>query len=82
MWFFQQLHLSYWKEWQEQLNFQDKQIIIDEFIRNGNRYILDQLCEEGSKDLRGININVSREEFIRKLIGSGVDIEKVKRLVR
>ena len=74
--------IEYWKEWQEKLSFQDKQIIIDEFIRNGNRYILDQLCEEGSKDLRGININVSREGFIRKLIGSGVDIEKVKKLIR
>lgn len=74
--------IEYWKEWQEQLNFQDKQMIIDEFIRNGNRYILDQLSNQGFDNLLGININVSRTEFEKKLIGSGVDIEKIKKLIR
>ncbi len=74
--------IEYWKEWQEQLNFQDKQMIIDEFIRNGNRYILDQLSNQGFNNLSGININISRAEFEKKLIGSGVDMEKIKKLVR
>lgn len=74
--------IEYWKEWQEQLCFEDKQLIVDEFIRNGNRYILDQLSSEGFNNLSGININVSRSEFEKRLISSGVDIEKIKKLVR
>lgn len=74
--------IEYWKEWQEELNFQDKQMIIDEFVRNGNRYILDQLSILGFNNLSGININVSRDEFEKKLIGSGIDKEKIKKLVR
>lgn len=38
-------------------------MIIDEFIRNGNRYILDRLFDQGFTNLSGININVSRTEF-------------------
>lgn len=74
--------IKYWKEWQEQLDFQDKQIIINEYIRNGNRYIIEQLSNQGFNNLSRININVSRTELENKLIGSGVDIEKIKKLTR
>lgn len=74
--------IEYWKEWQEQSEFHDDEIIVNEFIRNGNRYILDQLIRDGFDGLSGININVSRDEFKKRLIGSGVDIEKIKKLVR
>lgn len=74
--------IEYWKEWQEKLDFQNKQIIMDEFIRNGNRYILDQLSSQGFENLSGININISRNELEKRLIGCGVDIEKVRKLVR
>ena len=60
--------IEYWKEWQEKLNFLEKQIIIDEFVRNGNRYIVDQLSNQGFNNLSGININVSRSELEKKLI--------------
>lgn len=74
--------VEYWKEWQEQSRFQDKQMVVDEFIRNGNRYILDKLANEGFDNLSGININISRAEFEKRLIGSGANIEKIKKLVR
>lgn len=74
--------IKYWKEWQQQQNFHNKQMIIDEFIRNSNRYILDQLSDQGFANLSGININVSRSEFEKKLISSGVNIERIKKLVR
>lgn len=74
--------IEYWKEWQEKSNFHDKQIIIAEFIRNGNRNIIDQLSSQGFNNLSGININVSRTELEKKLITSGVDKEKIKKLIR
>ena len=74
--------IEYWKEWQGQINFQNNQMIVDEFTRNCNRYMLDQLVNDGFDNLSGININISRSEFEKRLINSGVSVEKVKKLVR
>lgn len=73
--------IKYWQEWQNKEYF-DKSIIINEYVRNGNRYILDLLTNEGYDNLSGININISREELNKRLLSSGVDEERVKRLVR
>ena len=59
-----------------------KKLIINELTRNGNRFILDMLSEEGYKNLTGININISREEFNKRLRFSGVPEERVKKLIR
>lgn len=74
--------IKYWTEWQEVQEFKNKQVIIDELVRNGNRFILDKFSSEGLNNLSGIDINVSREEFIKRLLNSGIDNEKIKRLVR
>lgn len=74
--------IKYWLEWQDNnINF-DKNIILNEYIRNSNRFIIDLLTKEGYKNLLGININISRDELNKRLISSGVDEERVKRLVR
>ena len=73
--------ISYWNEWQE-TSLQDKSVIYNELTRNGNRFILDKLQSEGSMGISGIDINVSREEFKQRLSRSGIDAEKIKKLVR
>ena len=73
--------IIYWKLWQEK-DYDNKEIIINELTRNGNRFILDMLSEEGYKNLTGININISREEFNKRLRFSGVPEERVKKLIR
>ena len=74
--------IEYWKNWQQNLDFDNKKIITDEFVRNGNRYIINKLNEEGYTNLNGININISREELLKRLNTSGVNSEKIKKLVR
>ena len=64
------------------MNFSSKQDQNYANTRNGNRYIIDKLTEMGYENLFGININISREEFVKRLIGSGVENERVKILVR
>lgn len=73
--------IIYWKLWQEK-DYDNKEIIINELTRNGNRFILDMLSEEGYKNLTGININISREEFNKRLRFSGVPEERIKKLIR
>lgn len=74
--------IKYWTEWQRSGSEFDKNIIINEYIRNGNRYIIDLLAQEGYENVSGININIPRDEFIKRIIASGVENEKVKKLVR
>ena len=74
--------IRYWKHWQKQPDFHDSNIIINEFVRNGNRYIINQLSAEGIDNLSGIDINISRNELRNRLINSGVDQEKIKKLIR
>ena len=74
--------LKYWKIWQDIDNEIETDIIEQEYIRNCNRYIIDILTSEGYNNLSGININVSREEFKKKLLSSMVEPEKIKKLLR
>lgn len=74
--------IKYWIEWQRSEEQFNKNIILNEYIRNGNRYIIDLLTQEGYENVSGININVSRDEFIKRIIGSGVETERVRNLVR
>lgn len=77
--------IRYWKDWQQvnkSNNINSINTILNEYMRNGNRYIIDKLTEIGYENLSGININISREEFAKRLIGSGVKKEQVKILVR
>jgi len=74
--------IKYWKEWQEINKEVDIDIIKNEYIRNCNRYIIDKLINEGYSNVSGININITREELKKRLYNSGVEIEKIKRLIR
>lgn len=74
--------IKYWKDWQEINADVDINIIKIEYIRNCNRYIIDKLASEGYKNISGININISRDELIKRLLSSGIEIDKVKKLVR
>lgn len=69
--------VNYWKNWQEVDNEINVDNIYNEYIRNSNRYIIEKLTHEGYQNLAGININVSRPEFIKRVISSGLDKEKV-----
>ncbi len=73
--------ITYWNLWQVK-NFNNKTLILNELTRNGNRYILDLLCNEGYKNLSGININISRDEFKKRILSSGVSQEKIKKLIK
>lgn len=57
-------------------------MIENELTRNGNRYILDLLTDEGYANLSGININISREEFNKRIRSSGVPEERIKKLIK
>lgn len=72
--------ILYWKLWQEK-DYDNKDIIKNELIRNGNRYILNLLTDEGYANLSGININISREEFNKRIRSSGVPEERIKKLI-
>ena len=74
--------IKYWKEWQEINKEVDIDIIKNEYIRNCNRYIIDKLINEGYSNVSGININITREELKKRLYNSGVEIEKIKKLIR
>ena len=73
--------IMYWKVWQEK-NCDNRELIINELTRNGNRFILDLLCNEGYKNLSGININISRDELNKRICSSGVPEERIKKLVK
>lgn len=74
--------IKYWKEWQEVNKEIDINVIKNEYIRNCNRYIIDKLINEGYENISGININISREEFKKRILSSGVEPEKIKKLIR
>ena len=74
--------IKYWKDWQEINKEIDINSIENEYIRNCNRYNIDKLTAEGYKNLSKIDINVSREEFEKRLLSSGVEKKKVKKLIR
>ena len=74
--------IVYWSNWQEMINSNSKSLITNEYTRNTNRYMLNILSKEGYDNLPKININISKDELIRRLISSGVDIEKIKMMER
>lgn len=74
--------IKYWKDWQEVNNEIDITVITNEYIRNCNRYIIDKLVSEGFENISGININISREEFKKRLLSSGIEKDKIKKLIR
>jgi len=73
--------IMYWKLWQDK-NCDNKEQIINELTRNGNRFILDLLCNEGYENLSRIDINISRDELNKRIRSSGVPEERVKKLVK
>lgn len=74
--------IRYWNNWYNGSITQNKSIILDEFIRNGNRYILDMLEKEGFDKLSKIDINITRDEFYKRLYSSGVPKDRIKKLIR
>lgn len=70
--------IKYWKEWQDTKTDVEIAVVQNEYIRNCNRIILDRLISEGYGCVAGININIPKEEFKKRLIGSGVEPEKVE----
>ncbi len=74
--------VKYWKDWQEINKDIDLSLIKNEYIRNCNRYIIDQLAKEGYDNLSGININISREELVKRLLASSVDENIVKKMIK
>lgn len=74
--------LKYWSNWQQINGFTNIDLILNEFIRNGNRFIIDALTKEGYNKLGNININISREELYSRLTNSGVEKERVRKLKR
>lgn len=74
--------IKYWTTWQEISDDIDTSMIMNEYIRNGNRHLVDILSEEGYKNLDGININNSREELIKRLKTSGVEEKKISQLTK
>jgi len=74
--------IMYWNNWQENVNMSSDTLIKNEYTRNANRYILDLLTKEGYDNLSKININISRNDLIKRLISSGVDKKKIKMIER
>lgn len=77
--------INYWINWQKITNYDSdyiKDIIKKELDRNGNRYILDALELGGFSNVKGVNINVSREEFLKRLKGSEVDEIVLRKVLR
>lgn len=74
--------LEYWKNWQQTCDAVDENVIMNELVRNGNRYILDVLSDIGYDELSKIDINVTRDDFFAKLNSFGLDMKKVRKLVK
>lgn len=74
--------IRYWNDWQCVQTFNNRQSIIDEYVRNSNRYIIDILTNCGYNNISGIDINISRGEFAKRLVNSGVNNAIVKKLTR
>lgn len=72
--------IRYWKDWQEVNKDIDISVIENEYIRNCNRFLIDKFTNEGYQNLSGININISREEFKKRLLCAGVNPDKILEL--
>lgn len=71
--------LDYWTDWQEKTEGTDISLIINEYTRNCNRFILDNLVKKGYNNVAGIDINLSRTEFKKRLKNANIqdlDIEQ------
>ena len=65
--------LTYWTDWQEKTAGTDISLIINEYMRNCNRFILDHLVEKGYDNIAGIDINLDRTEFKNRLKNANVN---------
>ncbi len=65
--------LTYWTDWQEKTAGTDISLIINEYMRNCNRFILDHLVEKGYDNVAGIDINLTRMEFKKRLKNANVN---------
>jgi len=77
--------LSYWADWQQTgKTYEDynKDIILDELLRNENRYILDLLSNHGHDNVHGININLKRDEFFKRLRSANITREYVEEVLK
>lgn len=70
--------ISYWKDWQQSEKEVDIKLFFNEYVRNCNRFILDRLQEKGYGNISGIDINIPREEFKKRVVGSCVKKEDIK----
>ncbi len=73
--------ISYWQDWQH-MSTGNIQSILNENIRNGNRYIINALIDLGYKNLANININIPREELFSRLSSAGVESEIIRKIER
>ncbi len=71
--------IIYWRDWQSSFigNIED---ITKEYVRNGNRFLINRLSDLGYTNLPNIDINLSREEFLNRLNSSGFNKEIVKKV--
>ncbi len=74
--------IAYWKDWQAVNKEMDMSVIEKEYIRNCNRYIINALLNEGYENISGININVSTDEFIKKLHSANVEYSKISEYIK
>lgn len=72
--------IDYWKDWQNREDDVDILMIENEYIRNSNRYIINQLISEGYPDLARIVINVPRDEFKKRLLSANVPKSRVSKI--
>lgn len=73
--------LKYWADWEKISLTEEKAqriflIIKKEFDRNCNSFLLNQLNPEQKKLVRKINVNLPRQEFIKRLASAKIYIEE------
>ena len=75
--------INYWTSWQKvNVDFKNcMETALKEIARNGNRFLLDSLSELGYENIQGININVERNEFVKRLISSGVKKDNIQKIL-
>lgn len=70
--------VKYWEDWQESEDKTDVNSILNEYIRNCNRLILDYLKDKGYKNVSSIDINLSKLEFKKRLKSANVNENDLK----
>lgn len=70
--------LRYWADWQEKADTTDINLIMNEYVRNCNRFILDRLIEKGYDNISNIDINLPQAEFKKRLKNAKVNLSDVE----